>query len=73
MEDEDPDMVRDFMFDEMWHFIKESTNKLWIIKLYDSGNGYLVDYEFGGHDEKTFLRLYNRISINYKKFYYVDN
>ena len=73
MKDEDPDIVRDFMFDEMWHFIKESTNKLWIIKLYNSGNWYLVDYELGGRDEKTFLILYYRISINCKKFYYVDN
>ena len=73
MEDEDPDIVRDFMFDKMWHFIKESTNKLWIIKLYNSGNWCLVDYELGGRDEKTFLRLYNRISINCKKFNYVDN
>ena len=45
------------MFDEMWHFIKESTNKLWIIKLYDSGNGYLVDYELGGRDEKNFFKI----------------
>ena len=27
-EDEDPDIDRDFIFDEMWHFIEESTNKL---------------------------------------------
>ena len=72
-EDEDPDIDRDFIFDEMWHFIEESTNKLWIIKLYDSNNNYLVDFELGGRDEETFLKLYNRISNNYKKCYYVDN
>ena len=27
-EDEDPGIDRDFIFDEMWHFIEESTNKL---------------------------------------------
>lgn len=72
-EDEDPDIDRDFIFDEMWHFIEESTNKLWIIKLYDSNNNYLVDFELGGRDEETFLKLYNRISNNYKKCYYVYN
>ena len=51
----------------MWHFIEESTNKLWIIKLYDSSNNYLVDFELGGRDEETLLKLYNRISNNYKK------
>ena len=40
MEDEAPDIDRDFIFDEMWHFIEKSTNKLWIIKLYDSNNNY---------------------------------
>ena len=50
-EDEDPDIDRDFIFDEMWHFIEKSTNKLWIIKLYNSSNNYLVYFELGGRDE----------------------
>ena len=57
----------------MWHFIEESTNKLCIIKLYYSSNNYLVNFELGGRDEETILKLYNRISNNYKKNYYVDN
>lgn len=72
-EDEDHYIDRDFIFDEMWHFIEESTNKLWIIKLYDSSNNCLVDFELDGRDEETLLKLYNRISNNYKKCYYVDN
>ena len=50
----------------MWHFIEESTNKLWIIKSYDGNNNYLVNFELGGRDEETLLKLYNRILNNYK-------
>lgn len=41
-EDEDPYIDINFIFDEIWHFIKEYTNKLWIIKLYDGSNNYLL-------------------------------
>ena len=71
-EDEDSDIDRYFIFDEMWHFIEESTNKLWIIKSYDGNNNYLVNFELGGRDEETLLKLYNRTSNNYKKLGRVD-
>ena len=45
---------------------------MWILKLYDNSNNYL-DFKLDGSDEETLLRLYNRISNNYKKCYYVDN
>ena len=42
--------------------------------LYNSSNKYLVDFELGGRNEETLLKIYNRISNNYKKkCYYVDN
>ena len=73
MEDKAPDESRDFMIDEMWHFKDKKINKLWIIKIYDSTSEYLVDFEIGGRDEETLLKLYNRISNNCNIRYYVDD
>ena len=73
MEDKAPDESRDFMMDEMWHFKDKKINKLWIIKIYDSTSEYLVDFEIGGRDEETLLKLYNRIPNNCNIRYYVDD
>ena len=48
--------------DEMWHFLQRKDNKVWIWKAYDRATGRLVDWECGDRDERTFRRLFERLS-----------
>ena len=41
--------------------IKKKENKLWIWKVYCRETGQLIDWECGGRDKKTLLKLKNRL------------
>ena len=47
--------------DEMWHYLKKKSNKLWLWKAWDRASGRLVDWELGGRDRATLERLLARL------------
>ena len=47
--------------DEMWHYLGDKTNKLWIWTALDRATGRLIDWECGGRDQVTFERLLARL------------
>ena len=73
IKDEDPLLPRNYIIDEMWHFVFCKQNKLWCIKNFDETNNKLVDYELGWRDEDTVLRLYNRIRGTKNINFYSDD
>ncbi len=58
--------------DEMWHYIGNKKNKLWIWKALDRNTGYLIDWECGGRDKQTLEKLTARLSTLNAKIYYTD-
>lgn len=46
--------------DEMWHFLK-SKKRVWIWKAYCRETGKIVDWQCGGRDKKTFMKLWKRL------------
>jgi insertion element IS1 protein InsB len=47
--------------DEMWHYLGNKTNKLWIWTALDRASGRLIDWECGDRDQITFERLLARL------------
>jgi len=47
--------------DEMWHFLGNKNNKVWIWKAYHRDTGKLIDWECGRRDAETFGRLFARL------------
>src|SRR3712207_671045 len=48
--------------DEMWHYLKKKSCKLWVWKAWDRASGRLVDWGCGGRDHATCQRLLKRVS-----------
>ena len=59
--------------DEMWHYIGNKKNKLWIWKALDRNTGHLIDWECGGRNAETLKKLTNRLKTFNVKKYYTDN
>lgn len=59
--------------DEIWHFIKSKKNKLWIWKAFCRNTKQLIDWECGGRDHKTFLKLYERLKRWSAKLFCTDS
>ena len=58
--------------DEMWHYIGNKKNKLWIWKALDRNTGHLIDGECGGRDRETLEKLAARLATANVKTYYTD-
>ena len=67
-----PDTCVSLEFDEMWHYIRNKKNKLWIWKALDRNSGYLIDWECGGRDKQTLEKLMARLSPLNVKIYWTD-
>src|SRR4051812_43041460 len=59
--------------DEMWHFLKKKTNKLWVWKARDRATGRVVDWECGGRDAATLSRLLERVERWNPRLYCTDD
>src|SRR5215210_1552 len=59
--------------DEMWHYLKKKTNKLWIWKAWDRASGRLVDWECGGRDRATLDELLARVRRWNPRLYCTDD
>ena len=56
--------------DEMWHYIGNKKNKLWIWKALDRNTGHLIDWECGGRDKETLEKLMTRLApLNIERYY----
>src|SRR3954453_9409687 len=55
--------------DEMWHFLKKKSNKLWLWKARDRATGRLIDWELGGRDKATLERMLERLKRWRGRFY----
>jgi transposase-like protein len=58
--------------DEMWHYLKKKSNKLWIWTADDRGTGRLVDWQCGGRDRATAQRLIDRLESWGARLYCAD-
>lgn len=58
--------------DEMWHYIGNKKNKLWIWKALDRNTGHLIDWECGRRDKQTLEKLMARLSSLNIEIYYTD-
>ena len=58
--------------DEMWHYIQNKKNKLWIWKALGRNTGHLIDWECGGRNAETLTKLTNRLAIFNVKRYWTD-
>ena len=58
--------------DEMWHYIGNKKNKLWIWKALDRNTGHLIDWECGGRDKETLEKLTTRLAALDVKVYWTD-
>ena len=58
--------------DEMWHYIGNKKNKLWIWKVLDRNTGYLIDWQCGGRNTETLEKLTSRLKTLNVKMYYTD-
>ena len=58
--------------DEMWHYIGNKKNKLWIWKVLDRNTGYLIDWECGGRNKETLEKLTTRLAALDVEVYYTD-
>ena len=47
--------------DELWHFLKKKSDKLWVWKARDRATGRLIDWELGRRDKATCERLLERL------------
>ena len=59
--------------DEMWHYLGNKKNKLWIWKALDRTTGHLIDWECGRRDKQTLTRLVDRLSTLNVEMSYTDN
>ena len=59
--------------DEMWHYLKKKSNKLWIWKAYCRDTGQLVDWECRDRDQATLERLLERLTRWHVKLYCTDH
>src|SRR6187455_3404680 len=59
--------------DEMWHFLKKKSNKLWVWKARDRATGRVVDWECGGRDAATLSRLLERVERWNPRLYCTDD
>src|SRR4029079_8244371 len=59
--------------DEMWHFLKKKTDKLWVWKARDRATGRVVDWECGGRDAATLSRLLERVERWNPRLYCTDD
>ena len=58
--------------DEMWHYIGNKKNKLWIWKVLDRNTGHHIDWECGGRNKRTLEKLKVRLLSLNVKIYYTD-
>jgi len=58
--------------DEMWHFLKKKSNKLWVWKARDRAKGRLIDWELGGRDAATLERMLERLKRWRVRLYCAD-
>ena len=58
--------------DEMWHYIQNKKNKLWIWKALDKHTGHLLDWECGNRDKDTLEKLTARLAVVNVEMYYTD-
>ena len=58
--------------DEMWHYIQNKKNKLWIWKALDRNTGHLLDWECGNRDKDTLEKLTARLTVLNVEMYYTD-
>ena len=58
--------------DEMWHYIKNKKNKLWIWKALDRNTGHLIDWECGGRNKETLEKLTTRLAVLDVQVFYTD-
>lgn len=58
--------------DEMWHYIGNKKNKLWIWKALDRNTGHLIDWECGDRNKETLEKLTTRLSVLDAKVFYTD-
>lgn len=58
--------------DEMWHYLKKKSQKLWVWKAWDRATGRLVDWECGGRDRATCERLLTRLTRWNPRLYCAD-
>ena len=61
-----------FELDEMWHYIGNKKNKLWIWKALDRNTGHLIDWECGRRDKATLEKLTTRLAALNVEMYYTD-
>lgn len=71
--DEDPELHKRYVIDEIWHFLEHKKSKLLCIKIYNQTNKKLVGYELGGRDEETVLKLYHKIRKSANTTFYCDD
>jgi insertion element IS1 protein InsB len=48
--------------DEMWHYLQNKRQKLWIWKALDRDTGQLLDWECGRRDKKTLKKMVDRLT-----------
>ena len=58
--------------DEMWHYIQNKKNKLWIWKALDKNTRHLLDWECGNRDKDTLEKLTARLAVVNVEMYYTD-
>jgi insertion element IS1 protein InsB len=58
--------------DEMWHYLKNRRQKLWIWKALDSDSGKLLDWECGRRNKATLKMMVDRLAQWDVKLYCTD-
>jgi insertion element IS1 protein InsB len=59
--------------DEMWHYVQQKRQKLWIWKALDRDTGQLLDWECGRRDKTTLKKLVDRLARWDVKVYCTDS
>jgi insertion element IS1 protein InsB len=54
--------------DEMWHFLKKNSAKLWVWRAYDVDTRRTVAWVLGAHDDVTCRRLIDKVGVKGKTF-----
>lgn len=67
-----PDNIAEIEIDEMWHFVGNKNNKVWIIKAIDRATGKILAWEQGGRDAATVQKLYEKLKHLDKCIFYTD-
>jgi IS1 transposase len=58
--------------DEMWHYVKEKRQTLWIWKALDWETGQLLDWDWGRRDKATVKQMVDRLAPGDVKLYCTD-